>query len=190
MGDLNVDFLDKDSKRKSSRLLRNFAISSSLSQLINAPTRVTDQSQTMIDLIFVNNEHRIIDSGVIPMPLSDHFLVYCTLKTGVRKAVPKVIEYRSYKYFNADSFLNDLEHVPWHVVEDEANIDDAVLTWNTLFSDVADVHAPIKKRRVQSKIKESMRDGDYHHRKAIKSNSNYHWNMYRKLRNLVNREVK
>ena len=34
------------------------------------------------------------------------------------------------------------------------------------------------------------RDRDYHHKKARKSNSKYHWGMYRKLRNLANREDK
>ena len=77
LGDLNVDFLEKVSKRKSIRLLKNFATSSGLSQVINAPTRITNISQTIIDLIFVNNEHCIIDSGVIPMSISDHSLVYC-----------------------------------------------------------------------------------------------------------------
>ena len=180
------------------RLLKNFATSSGLSQVISAPTRITNISQTMIDLIFVNNEHRIIDSGVIPMSINDHSLVYCTLKTGVRKASPKVIEYRSYKCFNADSFINDIENIHWHVVENETNIDDAVIAWNKLFSDVAHAHAPIKNRCVSGKktpwmspkIKEAMRDRDYHHRKAIKSHLNYHWNMHRKLRNLVNREMK
>ena len=31
--------------------------------------------QLMIDLVFANNEHRIVKSGVVPVPLSDHFLV-------------------------------------------------------------------------------------------------------------------
>ena len=43
---------------------------------------------------------------------------------GVRKASSKVIEYRSYESFNADSFINDIENIPWHVVENETNIDD------------------------------------------------------------------
>ena len=85
------------------------------------------------------------------MSISDHSLVYCTLKTGVRKASPKVSEYRSYKSFNADSFINDIENIPRHVVENETNIDDAVITWNKLFSDVADAHAPIKNRRISGR---------------------------------------
>ena len=43
---------------------------------------------------------------------------------------------------------------------------------------------------MNSKISESMRDRDWYHRKARKSNSEKHWYTYRKLRNKVNRLVK
>ena len=77
-------------------------------------------------------------------------------------------------------------------------MNDAVHLWEHLFLDVPDVHAPIKTRRrkghqtpwVTSKLSEIRRDWDYHHKKARKSNSKYHWGMYRKLRNLANRENK
>ena len=51
-----------------------------------------------------------------------------------------MFEYRSYKNFDATLFNEDLGNVPWHVVENENNIDDALLTWNKLFSEVADDH--------------------------------------------------
>ena len=82
----------------------------------------------------------------------------------------------SYKHFDINAFKRDLEGVPWHGVENEDNIDDAVCTWNKLFSDIADSHAPVKRRRVRgallpwmnTKINEAMQDRDYHHRKAIR----------------------
>ena len=43
----------------------------------------------------------------------------------------------------------DLECVPWHIIENEDNIDDAVFTWNKLFLDIADSHAPVKRRKVR-----------------------------------------
>ena len=43
---------------------------------------------------------------------------------------------------------------------------------------------------MSTKINETMQDRDYHHRKAIKSISHFHWSEYRMLRNLVNRELK
>ena len=91
--------------------------------------------------------------------------------------------------------LNDeLRNVPWHIVENEGNIDDALLTWNKLFSEVTDSHAPVKRRRfkgtplpwINNKISETMKERDWIHRKARKSNSSQHWNTYRKLRNKVN----
>ena len=35
-----------------------------------------------------------------------------------------------------------------------------------------------------------MKDRDFHHRKAVKTNSVFHWACHRKLRNTVNRKVK
>ena len=67
-----------------------------------------------------------------------------------------------------------------------------------MFSEVADKHAPIKKSRIKgiktswltAELKDAMRDRDYHHRKAIKSNSEFHWNMYKKLKCLFTKQVK
>ncbi len=116
----------------------------------------------------------------------------------MKKAPPRTIEYRSYKSFNAKHFLSDLNNVPWHIVENENNIDSAVLMWNKLFCDIADSHAPIKRRCVKgtqvpwmnSKISEAMQDCDYHYHKAVTSNKTYHWNTHKKLRNFVNKAVK
>ena len=57
-----------------------------------------------------------------------------------------MFEYRSFKNFDTTSFNEDLRNVPWHVVENGNNINDALLTWNKLFSEVADDHGPVKRR--------------------------------------------
>ena len=70
--------------------------------------------------------------------------------------------------------------------------------WNQLFSEIADLHAPVKRRRIRgvplpwlnNKIREVIKDRDFHHRKAVKTNSVFHWACYRKLRNRVNRKAK
>ena len=133
----------------------------------------------------MNNDHRITDSGVVPVSLSDHYLVYCVLKAGVIKATPKTIEYRSYKNFNVNTFLADLNSVPWHVIENEEDIDDDVFIWNQLFCEIADLHAPVRVRRIRGvplswlndKISEAMKDHDFHHCKAVKTNSVFHWGL-------------
>ena len=201
LGDLNVNMMPKSKipKKDKQELVLNFSRAFDLTKLIKEPTRVSDTSRTQIDLIFVNNEHHIVKSGVVPVTLSDHYLVFCILKAGVtNKAKPRIIEYCSYKNFGVNKFNNDLRNVPWHVTDNENNVDNALLTWNNMFSEVAEDHAPTKRRRVKgmpipwmnSKICETMRERDYFHRKARKSNASRHWNTYRKLRNSVNRLVK
>ena len=180
------------------QILHNFMRSLDLSQIITELTRITEQSKSLIDVILVNNQHRIVDSGVVSLSIGDHSLIYCVLKARVPKATPRTIEYRSFKGFDENALSQDLKNVPWHIVDDESNVNDAVLTWNKLFTEVADSHAPLKKRRVKgttatwmnNKIAEAMRDRNYYIRKAQKSNSTYHWGMYIKLRNFANLESK
>jgi hypothetical protein len=198
-GDFNVDFNHSRLGQRNAmeQKMHNFMRSLDFTQLIKECTRITDTSETLIDLIFVNNEHRFVKSGVVLSSISDHSLVFCILKVGVTKPKPRIIEFCSYKSYNADTFIEDLNNVPWHVVQNEDNVDDAVLTWNKLFLEAADSHSPIKRRRVKGThppwmtqaISEGMRSRDYHH-KAIKTGSSYHWRMFKQQRNYVNNEIK
>ena len=72
---------------------------------------------------------------------------------------------KSWDRFNVDW------NVPWYIVDNESNIDDALLTWNKLFSEVADSHASVKRRRVKgtplplmnNKISETMKERHWIH---------------------------
>ena len=84
------------------------------------------------------------------------------------------------------------------MVDFYGDVNPAVEMWNTLFTDVANKHAPIKKTRIKgaktpwmtSDLKNAMSDRDFHHAKAIKTNSKYHWDMFKKMKNFVHKEVK
>lgn len=74
LGDFNVNFIDtkmNNDKAKKRKLLK-VTNSHHLDQQINTPTRITEKSSTLIDLLFTNTSHRVIDKGVISSPLSDH----------------------------------------------------------------------------------------------------------------------
>ena len=141
---------------KKRRQQRQFAIANDLEQLINSPTRICEQTRTAIDLVFVNNTHRIVDNGVIHSAISDHSFVYCTMKSGVPKHLPKSIEYRSYREYDKSSFIKDLKETDWNMVDLNGDVDPAVEMWNTLFTDVANRHAPIKKTRIKGAKTPSM----------------------------------
>ena len=80
-----------------------------------------------------------------------------------------------------------------------SDINNSVNTWCNEFSKIADKHAPIKTRRVKSTSKspwitpeltELLRDRDYHKKQTHKTNSEYHWQHFRQLRNHVNSQIK
>ena len=110
LGDFNIDQLNKNNSEN--RLLKSFAIENDMKQIINKPTRITEHSKTLIDLIFVNNDHRIIQTGYIHSSLSDHSLLFCIMKVGVAKLPPGKYEYQSFKNYDKDNFANDPK-VPW-----------------------------------------------------------------------------
>ena len=151
LGDFNIDFLAQQSGApfKLKRQLRQFAIANDLKQFINSPTRICEQTRTAIDVVFVNNTHRFVESGIIHSAMSDHSIVDCTMKSGVPKNLPKTIEYRSYRKYDKSSFIKDLKETDWNMVGLNGHVDPALEMWNTLFTDVANRHAPIKKNHIK-----------------------------------------
>ena len=172
--------------------------SNGLHQIIRQQTRITINSKTLIDLICVNNPHRLVQAEVLHTSLSDHALVLCVQKVGVPKSSPKYFEARSYKNYCKESFVRDFNQVPWSLIESSDDIDDSVYLWERLFCEVADDHAPVKKRRVKgfkspwgnNELTRLRNARDYHHKKAIKTNLSLHWIRYKKLRNQVTRYEK
>ena len=73
LGDFIKDLLNVETVRE----WGNFTTSLGLTQLVNAPTRVTSTSQTLIDHIYTNTEENIQRVHVERLCLSDHYGVFC-----------------------------------------------------------------------------------------------------------------
>ena len=80
VGDMNTNLLPGVADSNSSKLI-NVCEIFGLSQLITEPTRVTALSQSLIDLCITNTPDKIVRSGVMPLGISDHSLVYLIRKT-------------------------------------------------------------------------------------------------------------
>jgi len=62
-------------------------------------------------------------------------VIFCVVKGGVKKLPPKVFECRSFKSYDKKAFIDDLEQIPWSVIEGVGDIDDTVFLWEKLFKD-------------------------------------------------------
>ena len=57
---------------KYEQLLRFF----NLKQIINDSTRVTEPTASIIDITLCSHENKVFQSGVVPIGVSDHFLIF------------------------------------------------------------------------------------------------------------------
>lgn len=77
MGDLN---LSKFKINNDTREMENICQIYNLQQLIDIPTRATNLTSSLIDLLYVSEPLYISEAGVFQLSISDHFGIY-----GVRK---------------------------------------------------------------------------------------------------------
>ena len=80
LGDFNYCLLNNKKTNKFSQTLKTHGFT----QIIKTPTRVTNNSTSLIDHIYTNNTNKINKAGVIETGISDHFITYC-----IRKALKK-----------------------------------------------------------------------------------------------------
>ena len=78
MGDSNCDCIRPNN---GTRHLKDLFDTYSLTQIIDEPTRTTQDTKTLIDHIATNRPELASDSGVIPCGISDHDIVYMVRKT-------------------------------------------------------------------------------------------------------------
>ena len=148
LGDTNCDFTVKEGivMASNAKHLTNIYELFTFKQLITEPTRVTANSSFSIDHIATTSPRNIVTAGVIPISLSDHFMVFCVRKFegGVIKD-HKRIKTRRMKNFNEQMFLNDVAGINWiRALGQTDDIDILVKNWSNLFSSVIEKHAPVQ----------------------------------------------
>ena len=111
MGDVNADVITRKRSKYTRSLLKEAQLHG-LTQLVREATRVTENTRTAIDLVFVNNVHRFICHGVQDFPVGDHSFVYAVKKAGVFKAHGTIKEVRSFKRYNKEQFCKDVVKIP------------------------------------------------------------------------------
>ena len=191
-GDLNFD-LKQSNKPASTKRFINMTKEFGLLQIVDKYTRITEYSKTLIDLFFTNRPDLYI-SGVIPVGFSDHSAIFAVRKLHrLKPPPPRIVETRNLKHFNRDAFVEDLNKVPWSLVNSFSDVEDSWDTFKQLFTEVADSHAPKIHVRVRGQrvpwltreVKQLMKERDYFHKLALKTNNESHWSSFKRQRNVV-----
>ena len=105
LGDLNDDLLLQQAKlHKIIKIMK-------LSQVIEKPTRITETSKTLIDVLITNKNEMIVHTDVVPCPVADHELVCACINLSKPKRIPETKTYRCLKDYSPEILCNlILEH--------------------------------------------------------------------------------
>ena len=167
-------------------------------QLIKRATRITKDTETLIDLIATNNPSVIPCTEVLPTSLSDHDMVCCLRKLNNMKFKQKTVECRNYARYDYESMNNDFQRVDWSSLYSLRDVNKALEFFNNTVSSIFNKHAPFITKKVRGKpfnwntpeIRRAMTDRNRILKKARKSNCSRDWNLYRSLRNRCNNRIK
>ena len=113
MGDLNFNRMD--SNKREGKLLIDLKGSFNLTCLINSPTRITNVSSTLIDIMLTNRPDYFIKSNKFDPEISDRCLIYGIL---IEKTIchrPETIMSRNLRNITFEPMAEELTNAPWQV---------------------------------------------------------------------------
>lgn len=196
LGDLNINLIHSG-KKPASDLIAFFS-NHNLKQIVQEPTRITNETATLLDLIITDSPNLCKDVKVLHNPvLSDHAMVIAELKIKKCREVTRFVYKRKIDKINLDLFKTDLKSLPWDLIYKGNTIDDKIEYLNTLINILFDKHAPLQRTRANNKyhpwitdnIKLMMKLRDNALKKARTTKCISHYEYYKSLRNFTTKAV-
>jgi len=129
VGDFNIDLLAVNGSCRLSTIFRD----AGMKQIISSSTltRVTRCLATLLDHVYVTHPEWIIETLVPIYGLSDHYPVCFIHKfRGLKSPKPhhNTIKYCSFKNFDKESSIYDLDMAPWSVIDIFQDVNDKLDT--------------------------------------------------------------
>ena len=119
-----------------------------LSNLVNGVTCVKSQNGTSIDVMLTNRPRNFHNTSLIETALSDcHEMIASVFRAFFKRLLAKVIEHGTYKTFDQNKFLRDLDQelIRSNSYNDGQQYD----TSTSIFRRVLDKHAPLKMKKLR-----------------------------------------
>ena len=118
--------------------------SNNLQPFIPEPTRLTRHTSTLIDHIYTNS-NMSVNAGIALVDVSDHPPVFCMLDRQISRH-KRAFYFCDYSNFDAGQYIRDVDAADWINVCNKSNdIHEDVANCISIFKQIADKHAPIKK---------------------------------------------
>ena len=198
VGDFNMDC--RTDSFYTNKLLTTMQ-SLGMKQYVNEPTRVTNNSKTIIDLIFANRE---VNVQVVHEPkITDHAWLKVILKRNKNVTKYKEFSGRDYSRFNADDFTKLVENIlrdKQELVGQQIDVNIRARRLTNSMVEALDISAPKKvfkipkiwegKQWYTNEIEELATKRDEAYRKALYEDTDQNWKQFKIRRNEVVKLIK
>ena len=189
MGDFNHDMNSKNNANKLMKILNKFNVEN----MVTEPTRITDTSQTCIDLILTNHMSIINNIEVLPPFCSDH----CTITSEIvfKTYTEQAYKTKFWKYEQADQhkIQNMFNSTDWAFIQNNNNMDEINEQFQSILLNTAEqsipcinyTKRPADKPWMNVSIRKLIRQRNRLYNKAKRTKSIIHLNDYKNKRNEV-----
>ena len=174
-------------------------LSKGVTQCVRVATRHwPGQPSTGLDHYYTNRVDKISPVQTQHHGGSDHQLIFAVRYSRSLKTSPRYIRKRSFKNFNPQEFISEIQKVSWLDVYLCDNVNQAVELMSNKITSILDIMAPIKTVQVRTnyvpwlsqETKNMMNDRDLLQSKAAKTRSPEDWKRYKIVRNRISSRLK
>ena len=173
-GDFNLDLLTIDNNPNSLNFINTMFLRY-LSPTISKPTRVNDNSFSLLDNIFSDNTSNLI-AGIVPIDISDHYLIFNInreffIDTNFKHG--KEINHRLHTNNSIENFVNSIFNHDFSAINSCTDVDEGISMFDSTIMHFYNSHCPIIRRTVSYKdfVKPWI---DLETKKKIKTRANYY----------------
>ena len=151
-GDYNLNLLDSETNNSICQFINQMS-TYSLLPVISRPTRITEQTSSLIDNIFIKHPNNF-ESGLIISTISDHLPIFImkTINTNLtHTAQTKTIQFRPMSDGRITLFRELLEHEHFETIINQTSIDAAWLNFINKIYELYDRAFPIQTKTISPK---------------------------------------
>ena len=158
-GDINQDLINFDNDVDCQNLIDN-AHNNGFVQIVSRPTRITENSATLIDHVYVDNIDSVLSCNIITLGTSDHLATHTKLLLGsssvnaskiVRNRETFKSEVRMFNEANDLKFSQLIEDENWAEITDVMDAQTAYDKFDEIYTGHYNAAYPLKTERIRRK---------------------------------------
>ena len=150
-GDINLDLLKISENKFISQYIDNLC-SFGFLQIVTKPTKITENSATLIDHILTNSSNKVFESLLLLWKISDHLPLIHNISFKKGKIKPPIVKSRNFSQANVDRFKKALHNYNWDHVISENCPQLAFTNFTNTFNNLIDVFFPESSKKFNSNL--------------------------------------